>query len=173
MARLYVISGYVTTGVINTEDNPSVAAKYYFNKEERISPGGQAMLGLLFGGPLAAAYLYSQASDEVEAPERRKRLATKSLHFLNGKDIGLLGKEQYMAMDLPAGTYSVKFKNVTRDSATVPIELRAGQTLLLLANYNHYMGPYFEVCGDECAQLVGSDQRVFATAPGYPPAIDQ
>lgn len=173
MARLYLIHGYLTTGKVTRHSGESAmgsTAVYYYD-EDRLGPAGQALVTGLLGGPLAAIVAGVNAANDAkstDAPIRKKRLSITYHYFLDGKPIGDMGAEQYMALDIPPGTYKVYFEQPLGKSVATPVELKVGETMFLLSNASNAMGAYWEKCGDDCAPLIKEGHRVTAEAPGHP-----
>src|SRR5579864_3456114 len=173
MARLYLIHGYLTTGKVTRhsgESAPGLAAVYYYD-EDRLGPAGQAVVTGLLGGPLAAIVAGVSAANDskaTDAPIRKKRLSITYHYFLDGKLIGDMGAEQYMALDVPPVTYKVYFEQPLGKSVTAPVDLKVGETVFLLSNASNAMGAYWEKCGDDCAPLISAGHRVTADLSGTP-----
>lgn len=173
MGRIYLIHGYLTTGAVTSHSgggSPGSTAIYYYD-EDRLSPTGRGIVNGMIGGPLAGITAGEQAAEDakpMDAPFKKKRLSFTYHYFIDGKYIGDMGAEQYMALDLPPGAYKVYFEQPMGKSVTAPVDLKAGETVLFLANASSAMGAYWERCADDCAPLIRDGRRVTADMSDHP-----
>lgn len=172
MGRLYLIQGYLTQGPLPVEATTDGAPDYIVYSRNPAPAGAyvppaQPLTPMAAGsmvGALAAAIIGS-TKDKPTAYERIEPLSARSFFYIGEKKIADIGKGDYVALDLPPGSYDIKLCLGLRDCPVAPTRIEEGKVVYYLSDADTPYGPYFEVCRKECGQMVLDGRRVIAWDP--------
>ncbi len=93
------------------------------------------------------------------------------IYFLNGKNIGNIGKNQFMALDIDPGKYTVSFIHNALgpvNSDNLELEVEPGSVLFVISEVvfdDSGAHAFIVPCTDKCVERVTVSHRVSASWP--------
>lgn len=169
LGRLYLIQGFLTDGPVPVEAMTDGTPDFYvYSKTPQtgtyVPPAGSPQAVGALAANVALAII-GAAKDKPETFVHLKPLTPRSFFYIGKNKLADIGEGDYLALDLPPGSYDLKLCLGLRDCPVVPLSIEADKVIYLLSDADTPYGPFFEVCRKDCGKFIQNGRRVIAWDP--------